>query len=979
MNLPAIDLPGSIQNPTPSPDGKQVAFTHFRNGYNKPPADIYVLDLASAALTAVIADGAENVNAPGASWGAAVGLLWSTDVSGHDEINRRRPDGVIEQITSRPGAVAWEPAWARDGRSIVFESHTRIGDKVGEAGQIISFALGSNKYVPITPIGRDCRQPNCSADGRYIVYQEQVAKEDWRVKLYDIAGGTERELATGTDATFFPDSSRVVFSNDDDPGRLAIVPVGGGKPVLVGGPAGYQGAPSITRDGGFVICETSPGDPEADEAAIKAGTRLALIALPGAAISTIPASPSQIMSTVTGADIIAKARSYIGRFTDGPDVPMLAHAVGQAFPDLEKYITEADSGTSWCGIFVAYVMTQLGIHPPSPDAKGVGFMWVDRWLTFGQTISVGQEQPGDIALFLGNPSPHHVTFVEGGGKYVGGNQFRASTGQSDAVTEATFRRPDAIRRAPGSSQQSNVTPVDAHSEIELGAMGDGVSELQGLLGIEVDGEFGPDTDAAVRAYQASHGLDVDGVVGVSTWGALLSKAAAMPDVGTLPADVVAKITALARSSAARTGWSNGTMPVGCINGLAVSYAIAYRDLKAGASAALAMAKPLGNPSTDALAYYGVADTDPIALLRADFQLLFGSAMRESSGNYSEGRDITANNVTADTAEAGLFQQSWNSHVASPELPKLLAKWSSSPDDGLLSIFREGVNAKTTDNYGVGDGVMFQRLCKSKPLFAVYCAAVGQRVIRSHWGPIIRREAQMRPEVDALLQQVQVMIDAMPLTGVVLPPLTPTDPAPPATTPSLPFGNPLVLAGIIALLSNLKGLNMANPTPGQGIDLSKLFADLPKFIAVLQDPILQRFLSDQPVKLSELKTLPPEFLSLLPGTLIPPLLQAPAVVTDPAAPATDPASTTPNVAKPDSSPLMASIDKLMLKLSGTGFLGSVLAMVPDGGLGTPFGMGQAPTTNGTAAVVIPAVAAGFSAIGGWSGLLKFGAKIFAAMK
>jgi len=54
---------------------------------------------------------------------------------------------------------------------------------------------------------------------------------------------------------------------------------------------------------------------------------------------------------------------------------------------------------------------------------------------------------------------------------------------------------------------------------------DGVRQLQQKLAglgytIAVDGYFGPQTDGVVRAYQASHGLLVDGVVGPQTHKAL---------------------------------------------------------------------------------------------------------------------------------------------------------------------------------------------------------------------------------------------------------------------------------------------------------------------------------------------------------------------------------------------------------------------------------------------------------------------------
>lgn len=62
--------------------------------------------------------------------------------------------------------------------------------------------------------------------------------------------------------------------------------------------------------------------------------------------------------------------------------------------------------------------------------------------------------------------------------------------------------------------------------LKRGMRGDEVAVLQRLLATRgfspgrVDGDFGPGTDAAVRAFQASEGLLVDGVVGARTLAAL---------------------------------------------------------------------------------------------------------------------------------------------------------------------------------------------------------------------------------------------------------------------------------------------------------------------------------------------------------------------------------------------------------------------------------------------------------------------------
>jgi lysozyme family protein len=65
-----------------------------------------------------------------------------------------------------------------------------------------------------------------------------------------------------------------------------------------------------------------------------------------------------------------------------------------------------------------------------------------------------------------------------------------------------------------------VTPQITDPVLRKGSKGDDVRRLQTLLGIKVDGDFGPATEKAVKAFQSARGLGADGVVGLYTWRAL---------------------------------------------------------------------------------------------------------------------------------------------------------------------------------------------------------------------------------------------------------------------------------------------------------------------------------------------------------------------------------------------------------------------------------------------------------------------------
>jgi murein DD-endopeptidase MepM/ murein hydrolase activator NlpD len=67
---------------------------------------------------------------------------------------------------------------------------------------------------------------------------------------------------------------------------------------------------------------------------------------------------------------------------------------------------------------------------------------------------------------------------------------------------------------------------DGGLPLQLGSQGELVAHVQTKLGVASDGIFGQETDAAVRKYQLSAGLEVDGIVGPNTWSSLFAKAGA---------------------------------------------------------------------------------------------------------------------------------------------------------------------------------------------------------------------------------------------------------------------------------------------------------------------------------------------------------------------------------------------------------------------------------------------------------------------
>lgn len=103
----------------------------------------------------------------------------------------------------------------------------------------------------------------------------------------------------------------------------------------------------------------------------------------------------------------------------------------------------------------------------------------------------------------------------------------SADGEFGPITEARLKDRQARARLDVTGVCDRATWPHMHPVLSTGDTGSAVQELQRLLGdvmppaLFADGDFGPKTAAAVKAFQERAGLDVDAIVGPKTWAALL--------------------------------------------------------------------------------------------------------------------------------------------------------------------------------------------------------------------------------------------------------------------------------------------------------------------------------------------------------------------------------------------------------------------------------------------------------------------------
>jgi imidazolonepropionase-like amidohydrolase/Tol biopolymer transport system component len=226
---------GSVR-PTPSPDGKRIAFVRREGGKSK----LYVKDLASGA-------------------------------------ERKVYDALDQDVQETWAVTGVYPnmAWTPDNRSIVFWAGGKIRrvDADGSGGAVIPFRVTDTRgfiaaphpQIPVSPDAFETKMPRfatVSPDGRQVVF-ESLGK----LWLKPVTGGTPKRLTNGSDAglELFPTWSRdgrtiaFVGWTDAGLGRIRTVAAGGGSPRDVTTQPGHYARPKFSPDGKTIVFEKGEG------------------------------------------------------------------------------------------------------------------------------------------------------------------------------------------------------------------------------------------------------------------------------------------------------------------------------------------------------------------------------------------------------------------------------------------------------------------------------------------------------------------------------------------------------------------------------------------------------------------------------------------------------------------------------------------------------------------------------------------------
>lgn len=167
-----------------------------------------------------------------------------------------------------------------------------------------------------------------------------------------------------------------------------------------------------------------------------------------------------------------------------------------------------------CSGLVAFVYRRLGVSLPHNTTLQYNAM---------PHVARSSAQPGDV-VFMHDSAGH----IYHDGIYAGAGYMWAAPHTGTVVQKQKIYTTSYYVGRPSAGAVVAAPAAATSATLRQGSTGAAVAAVQRALGIPADGEFGPQTETAVRRFQSTHGLASDGVVGPATRAALLGGSTVVP-------------------------------------------------------------------------------------------------------------------------------------------------------------------------------------------------------------------------------------------------------------------------------------------------------------------------------------------------------------------------------------------------------------------------------------------------------------------
>ena len=214
--------------------------------------------------------------------------------------------------------------------------------------------------------------------------------------------------------------------------------------------------------------------------------------------------------------------------------------LGNDYKTYCKDMTGSDSRFPWCACFISWLAKKLGITDIIPvdmscnsqikKFKNMDVWHTDRNFQSGDIIyydwdRLGDSKPADHVGIVEKVNGTILTVIEGNNGNYPNDRVRRREINSASSLIFGYARPKYPVKSSANSYDVNISLPT----VRKGDTGNAVKILQAFLvayeysiGISgIDGDFGFDTESAVRQFQKRSCIAVDGIVGKDTWAELL--------------------------------------------------------------------------------------------------------------------------------------------------------------------------------------------------------------------------------------------------------------------------------------------------------------------------------------------------------------------------------------------------------------------------------------------------------------------------